>query len=277
MMEWNWFFSAVAQCSAAIVAIIGAFIIREALDAERNFFRNLELMNRYEKRTELLARKSRVYEPLIHAMRDEESTHAMDLVDSVYQQGGEGRDLDWFLQNVELPDFIRPEQKRSLIEKRLEMLRNGAALAASSADLAHHLDPREQSEVLDLFREVREHSISLEVLDADIKASIASVSRVRNSIRWAVFLYYTGVLVPLLLTPAGTDSDLLMTFGTDPRHLVQYGILAAITVAVTLLMTTIGNAVNRIRYPERECRGICEHSSLSFYSKYFADLEKSLL
>jgi hypothetical protein len=273
-MEWNWFFSAVSQCAAAIVAIIGAFIIREALDAERSFFRNTELMTRYEKRTELLARKCRIFEPQIRALRDEEIDHSSSLVDAAYRQGGEGHDLEWFIRNVELPEFVKPDQKRSIIARRLDALASGAAPAARETG-TRALDSRERSEVFALFHEVREHAVSLEGLDADIRASKASVERVKRSIWWAVMLYYAGVLVPLLLTPAGEGG--VLSFGFDVRHIAKYFILAAVSVIVTLLMTTIGKAAEHVGYPEKACRGVCEHSSLSFYSKYFDDLEGSLL
>ena len=30
-MDWNWFFAAFAQCAAALIAIIGAFVISKLL------------------------------------------------------------------------------------------------------------------------------------------------------------------------------------------------------------------------------------------------------
>ena len=45
-MDWNWFFSSVAQSAAAIVGILAAFIITKILNSQTEYNHNLnEIIN----------------------------------------------------------------------------------------------------------------------------------------------------------------------------------------------------------------------------------------
>lgn len=38
MLDWNWFYSTIAQCSAAIVGFMGAFVIVKIINKETKYY-----------------------------------------------------------------------------------------------------------------------------------------------------------------------------------------------------------------------------------------------
>ena len=236
-LDWNWFFSSVAQSVAALVGIFAAFIITKIINNQAEFQRkNLRLR-------ELLSISAR---------------HRDALFDRSFDWYNERR-LEYSLERIEWvdskEDFKSPEEyyadfgfphylPRSEVLKQIEekvakerAKRNApprghdrcAFLAGSDPefqrfriqleDRIRESVDREGEHIRTLVLEIRQHVRLVRLHLAQLEGNPESSRLISLSIVGAILLFLVGVIYPLSFLPVRTDGAITLSFVAFLRSL----------------------------------------------------------
>lgn len=91
MIDWNWFFSALAQSTAAIVGLLGAFIFTKILNNEQKYNENKERIQELITHSKYLKKKvkNRYFKWYNERMRENALDEIQDNANEAYEKSNE--------------------------------------------------------------------------------------------------------------------------------------------------------------------------------------------
>src|SRR5436189_3777921 len=229
-MDWNWFFSSVAQSVAALAGIFGAFIISKLLNNEAAFARS------QSETTELLRESDRLVDE--GKLRPFEWYNKRTIEYALYEIGNTFKDADIdsaaeYYKRFDFPEYLPKQESLKAIEQLLDKERARRAqqrakkearamggvgmfdLAAPApflssevmasiemGNLAHWQDyEREREAIRRWVLAAKSHGQAVnEHLEA-IEKNPERFSVIRVSLAVILLLFWTGVVYPLVFLP----------------------------------------------------------------------------
>ncbi len=258
MVDWNWFFSSVAQSIAALVGIIAAFTITSIVSNQSEFTRKLA------RSRELLARGQELLDKLNaryfgwYNKRQLES--ALDSVEYSAKSANGPSDPQSMYDRYTFPPFVPREEVLKKIAARVAWAKRppepprqtpyGFALpeyAGTQDIMKANLQPQlaaERELIEAVIIEVRHHSRLVAQMLSDMKANPEDSPIVRLSLVGALLLFYLGVIYPLSFLPLRVGSvPELSVSGVLP---LIFSLRGAILLTPTVLFSVLCLALLRV-------------------------------
>lgn len=298
-MDWNWFFSSLAQSTAAIVGLFGAFIITKILSNQAGFdTRQRQIQDIRSKSESLLDdandlairwyndkicewRADRINDAL-DKNRDLTPEHFMETMNfSIYQPNKEVRSF--------IEDTIGSYKKRK--EKEAAALREIARYSPSGfysapmemkiPDITPHFEiesvKAERTRIDAVARKCKQHIRGVRDLRNSIAHNPEHSPQITYTLILVIFLFYIGVIYPLSFTPVPADASLKVSLAAIPATLFSFkGALLALVSAVFSIAIGMFFFMNiRMKYSRSDMESLDRYAKLSFYSPYFQVAEES--
>lgn len=272
-MDWNWFFSSVAQSTAAIVGIFSGFIITKILNLQTEYSRNCrlideflndsekfidiakdDLFDKYNKLT--LENGLRDLFPLIQREKRELSC------EELYDKGG-------------YSIFISKSEVMEQIKNKLDRLQKGDI---AEDELSERIVPIMEEDMINKMKEslinktneIRHHVRRLSTFLNNIYIKGETSRLITISIISCLCLFYVGVIYPLHFLP--TKSDITITYSISEifYYLCSRSgiILIIISFIFTLIMIVFLIINEDLRYPIKKIIKLNEYKKIENYSKY---------
>lgn len=302
--DWNWFFSSVAQSSAAIVGIFGAFIVTKILANQGAFaekeLRAHELITQSKKLAESVGRL-----PFEWYHRHNVSNNIEDMESHLDDDGSLSPDLlykrlnfsPYFDRNEALEAIARAMSAREQrlrreseeISRQLEqakLLGHSGILSAMNTNPLKpfgvsskiHLAPQinaERDRIDRLYFEVKHHVRMVSDFHAVVAPNPESSPVITASLILIVLLFFIGVVFPLGMMPLPTG--LKPIFSISEVGTLMFSIRGAILAIVSILFTAMLAmffVMNiRLRYQMTLINDLESFRNLSKYSQYFENRE----
>jgi len=282
-MDWNWFFTAVAQCSAAIVGFIGGFVITKILNSE-NEYNHLkvvmhDLKNKIDNQKRCISIRS--FDWYNTKMR-ELVKYTVDYEEIVLKGKG---DVDYSCINdfnYSPYDDIN-EIKEEICEdwntfkgQRFQNTSIASILPTSPKELYDKLE--EERELID-----REY-VNTRALNDEIEKNISIISSFTNSsgsykfiILVLIILFYIGVIYPLSFTPIVGNVQLCQLKEIPIVFIhglfsIKGFILFVISIVFTLLLVYFLIKSTKMKISSDELSYLNQHTEVESFSKYFKNI-----
>lgn len=244
-MDWNWFFSSLAQSAAAIVGVFGAFIITKILSNQTTFS---EKKNRLK---ELIAKAEK-----IKVEADELDFGWVNR----WELYGKQRDFETLI-NGGIEDALPKGRNRS-----------------PGAD-TEKMEKKQES-IKFVEREARHHTKLISDFHDSIKGNPESSWAINSALILVSFLFCVGVIYPLSLMPTPTEwvppTFSLKVFFDSAFQLKD--IKDALLIAVSLIFYVIifmFFLINiNMKYNSSDVEKLERFKSIGSYSQYFEIMEK---
>lgn len=245
-MDWNWFFSSLAQSAAAIVGVFGAFIITKILSNQTVFSE----------------KKNRLKELLAEAEKIKGDAQALSFDwRNKYRLYGAQRDFEKLLNDG--TEENEPEEERS-------KWKNGNVESIEKM----------QEAIKFVEREARHHTRLLSDVHNSIKGNPESSCAINIALFLVSVLFCVGVIYPLSFMPTASSNWAppafsLQVFCDSTFQLkdIKDALLIAIffIFAVIIFMFFLINI--NMKYNTDDIEKIKQFKSIGTYSQYFAIME----
>jgi hypothetical protein len=284
-VDWNWFFSSVAQSVAALVGIFAAFIITKIVNNQSEFQRKNTRLR------ELLSVSAKYRDALLDRSFD------------WYNK----RRLEYALQNIEWTalneDFKTPEEyygeinfpqylPRSEVLKKIEekvaeewaernapprdrnyssyLLRPTNVFNAEMEQQIRESVKEEGERIRALVLEVRQHTRLVKLHLAELEGNPESSTLISSSIIGAALLFLLGVIYPLSFLPVPIDQPITYSVRAFLPILfsVRGFLLTSITVIFLAIMITFWRVNVFLKYTPQELERLRTAETLENYSDY---------
>ncbi|MDA3936101.1 MAG: hypothetical protein PF636_04440 [Actinomycetota bacterium] len=277
-MDWNWFFSAVAQSVAALVGVLGAFLVARLLGSEESYARNRRRTRELLRTSSHLAdqAQSRYFRwynertledglrDVRHSIRDGESDAVLSREEYYASYG--------FSQFM--PKGTVLEQIDDAIAKGLELRgrrHEDYLLSAFQADIPTLSVEQEGEAISQLVVTVRAHMREVREHLQDVQDNPERSGLVRVVLVTLLLLFWTGVVYPLSLLPvdsqggSGAAGTLASLQAFDSHRLL---VLSVATVLFTALIVVLGVRNERLKHPAEEVADLRRSLDPKRYSDY---------
>lgn len=294
MIDWNWYFAALAQSAAAIVGIFSAFIITKILSNQIAFSeksnRSKEILTACEKvigNANYLPidwYNTRIAEEQVEVMQDilgrDDSLKPEDLYwqlnFSKYQEKSEAivvikKGVDDRLKRVEA------ERSRGLSRKAgIFGAINIPDIKLTNTQLANMI--QETRREIQSVEQESKHQIRVvqDCLDT-VRGDPESSAQITVVLILVTILFYVGVIYPLSFLPVPANSSLSLSFEAFWPLLtslkgVLLGVVSLVFTAILLMFFWLNL---KLRYPAEIVNNLERFTKLSKYSEYFEIKERN--
>jgi len=284
-MDWNWFFSSVAQSAAAIVAVFSAFIITKIINNQSQFETN-------KRRIKSASNESKKLKELITYRRI--GWYSQYLINSETKRlenkcksGEKPRSAEeYYFITPGFPIFI----KRDGIIERIQSVMNLPVIASKEPNLLNALTDfksvqdmseeqmirEEQNEIYSLIAEVKHHVSLLSDLIEELQANNEHSPVIKWSIIASMSLFYVGVIYPLGFLPMPQPiTNLDLSIKHTPAYIFSFnGVLlflfALIFTGINLYFLKINS---RMVHDQSSINELKANSVFGSYHIYFQNME----
>jgi hypothetical protein len=280
-MDWNWFFSSLAQSVAALVGIFAAFIITKVLQNESEFSRKSaklrKLLATTEKYREALAVRR------FRWVSNRFLEYALMDVDRLLERDDPREPIEYY-KLLDFPGYLPLSFVLEKIEERIDAFEPRSVEKSESEDLAigpaRSLTKQERricelaSEERDLIHslvvDINQHIRLTELHLSEVEDDPESSSLVTMSIFATVLLFFAGVMLPLTFLPLSAGDLRLPSLGVWFAGLISVkGLLLIVVAVIFVSIMSVFWYVNRSsRYKRGEVAHLRESTSLESYSPY---------
>jgi hypothetical protein len=303
--DWNWFFSSVAQSSAAIVGIFGAFIVTKILANQTSFAekssRIQELITLGQK---LADASSRLAFEWYH--RNDSAGELESLEDLLEKDDSQTPEVLYeklrFSPYIARTDALatiakaksrreqRLEREREETRRRVELagsqglgLSIGGVLDSKLLHINHstvrlQMRPqleKEREKIDRLYTEVKHHARVVSDFHAIVAPNPESSSVITVSLILILILFFLGVIYPLSFMPLPVGGNPAPSLAEIPKFIFSLrGILLGTVSLLFTLMLAIFFVMNiRLKYTSSILERLERFKNLSEYSQFFANRE----
>lgn len=291
MTDWNWFFSALAQSTAAVVGLIGAFVFtrivnnQTAFDATTQSLRDLKaggkhLQDRaasryidwYNKRV----RASAVKKVRAILAESEPPFNVEDifssLVVSPYDDEAEVRGV----VEATITEYEPPRPSRSGFPDIAHLARSGTSVLRGYQIEDQVQEEREKID--ELFADVRYHVERSKEALASIELQPYSSKMVSYSILLLGALFIIGVVYPLSFMPVAPGQEIAfknLSVGAFFALLATFKgvLLLLVAVGVLVLLVVFFRINGGLRFSDTVISDTRELTTVDWYSPYFRGLQ----
>jgi hypothetical protein len=297
-MDWNWFFSSLAQSVAALVGVVGAFLISSLLNNQATYARNRS------RTRELLREGDRLSDAV--ASRDfqwynkQTLRYALEEIEDAAREADEIGSPEDYYESYDLPVYLPKEQSLQAIERTLEEERErrrreamerqvgSMGLGPASSGFRLPLPPATMAGVRlenQAHRQMYEQEAeAIRQLVVGIKSHLRAVeehvqaiqqnpeaSRVVRVVLLAILLLFgVGVIYPLSFLPVPPVGPGPLSLGAFFQILFSLrGLLLMLTSGVfTALVGYLWRLNQGLRHPVREVEDLRARLNPATYSEY---------
>ncbi len=288
--DWNWFFSSVAQSSAAIVGIFAAFIITKIINNQLEFDKLTRYTEGIISESEKLIEQSRAtriawYNDTVFKIETLKLVEALRTrqINEPEQYAFRWRFSPlapkWYMEE-KLSEFFRELKQKSVGSGRsIKDLLIGSEPSANLLISLHEQDIKEEAEKINnLINEIRHNVREIKSLLGTITKHPQSSRLVTFSIIGSLLMFIIGVILPLYVIPINTlintePSESLAKINVYSTNLKSFiiGAVALIFFAIMLVFVWINI---RMKYPKNIFDKLNAYSEMERYSPYFKDIDE---
>ncbi len=284
-MDWNWFFSSLAQSVAAIVGIFAAFIITKVINSQSEFSRKSsrikELLSISERYSESLKNRS------FQWYCERKLENDLDDLKDVIENSEDTLSAEEYYEKASFPIYIQREEVLNKI---------GAVIQQHSTPRGNtsHNSPyipipieitriraenerrlrdslkKEGSELTSLIIDVKQHTRLVSLHLSEIENNPESSKLIRYSIIGAIILFFIGVMYPLTFLPVNTANPVSWSFCDFMYNLFSPKglILFLVSATFTSMLVVFWRVNEKLKYPIEDVNKLKTVSKVENYSKY---------
>lgn len=276
-MDWNWFFSSMAQAMAALVGVLAAFLISKLIASEAKYSASrratAQLVRRSERLKDLVsARDFDMYnlQSLKYALKD----LSEDLRGSGDILGAEAYYASYAFPRFVPRDIVLEKINSALEAEHLRRATPARPLAARA--VVPNLDFRPQGlqvegdAIRTVLIELKVHLREVEEHLADVSGHPERSAIVRSVLLALVLLFLLGVVIPLGTLPVG-DGGTSLPFGQTALGIsvIRRTFLVTSTSLVFLAMLVALGVINeRLVHPKADIEALQDWLLPDRYSTY---------
>lgn len=288
-MDWNWFFSALAQSSAAIVGLVGAFVLTKVVSNEQAFAEEGAYLRRHLREAKRLQRRaaSRYFSWYNGRRRATEQSLIGDRVTA----DGDVVDAETRYTELNFSRYDAREEVLELINEELDYQpapkRRGLGMISPIPDLSITT-----ARNLQLERQVIEEREAIDQLLVDVRHSVDTITEalvlagenrfrsklVSDTLVGMTVLFFGGVIYPLSFLPMELGARPRLTIGAFFTILLS--LRGALLVGVGVLLFLFGYRLFSINsglvHSPTLLAELEPFSSLGSYSVYFTNYEDNI-
>jgi len=282
-MDWNWFFSALAQCNAAIVGLIGAFIFTKIVSNQTDFSRAKEefkgLITEADNFRNLA--NNRYFE--WYNKRSLES--GLVAVDSYLKLNPKEKDPGVIYREIGFSYFIPKTEVLGHVKERIDNFspksRSDSLMMAPSIPTSSSLQNAIQDErekIDSLISAIQFHQAKIADFQALIRANPFSASLISYTLPLLVSLFFLGIIYPLSFMPYPVGFPIVLSLGAFWEILFSFkGVILGISSVIFLAVVFLLFQINRsLCFQNEELLELDQRVSLGWYSDYLQTLEDNI-
>jgi hypothetical protein len=272
-MDWNWFYSSVAQSVAAIVGLFGAFVITKLMTSQGEFKVISSQMTDYVNKAKILefGIKSRKFSWYNQAIRERE----LDRIRADMDASRKIRTGNDYFQMCVFSNYDKKEEVMADID-RVILERNSPNRISTLRRLDANSDEvrEEEKQIESLLNEILHHNLMIDDLLKTIDEKPQSSVFVNVVIIAIIVLFYLGILLPLAVLPAPSSGDFAFSLTETLRVFttVKGFYLAGIAVVFTVLMLYFFGVNVSMAFSREKTEKLRYYSSIENYSPYFRNI-----
>jgi len=276
--DWNWFFSSVAQSSAAIVGIFAAFIITKIINNQLEYNKLKRFSVKMILESEKLIEKARATR--IAWYNDEVfKIEMLKMIEALKRKTIEQPEQyayfwrfsplapKWHMEE-KLKEFLRVFKQKSVNTGRpikdliIESEPGGELLI-----LHYRQGVIEETKIInDLINDTRHNIREIKSLNEEISRNPHSSNLVTFSIIGTMLMFIIGVIYPLLKLPYGISINNLYD--------IRIYVLGAITFIFGTIMGVFMAINIKLKYPSDIINKLRAYSVMEAYSPYFKEIDE---
>jgi len=280
-MDWNWFFSSLAQSSAAIVGVVAAFVISKIINNQSNFDRSKNRL-RY-----LLSQSERFVHQVSITRFEWWSRQMLALtigrLEEDLARGGTVRSPKEYYVEYDFPIFLKQESVLGKIEKSIAYRAAGEVshipgaikndVSVASKDLLKAQLDREKQRIDLLLADLGHHVRLVSYHYNYTKDNPESSNGLLILLLGVISLFIIGVIIPLCLTPVNItvtkNINVWMLFSNVLLEMHGILLVPIVVIFVSLLLWLI--FVNHgLKYRNEDIVELRKYSELSSYGDALA-------
>lgn len=285
-MDWNWFFSSVAQSSAAIVAVFSAFIITKIINNQSLFESN----NRRIKK--LLNESVRFKELAIYRRIGWYSQYLINKETKKLQEKCKNLEIlgspEEYYFNSNFPSFI----KRDGVIQRIDSVMKLPISAKSTTPIENafkdfrpnhelseeQLITEEQNKIYGLIADIKHHVAVLNDFIEELSANSESSAVIRWSILASMSLFFVGVIYPLGFLPLPQGAVITLSLKYIPDYIFSFSglLLSILALIFSGINSFFYNINSKMLYDPNGIAELKAFSTFGDYSVYFKNMEDNI-
>lgn len=299
-MDWNWFFSALAQSAAAIVAIFAGFIITKIINNQADFKRKLsELQSIRASCTRLVDQINSRYIGWYNKQIREKELGKLESL--ILQHNSE--DPQFYYRKLGFSVYDVKEEILQMISEKISQLKRStvekkASSSITSTDLTPLLAPNwnviglesaaqgalqisleNESELIETaLNDIKDQARRVENYLSQVETNPESSTVVTMSIVLILIMFFVGVIYPLSFLPQENKALLQLSIPAffDILFSLKGLILSIVSVIFSLVMVIFLVTNIRLKYPTEQIQDIKKYSDIKNYSCFLENKVKNL-
>lgn len=279
-MDWNWLFSAIAQSTAAIAGIFGAFIVTKILNSQTQFVINTEKLKETIFQSEALGSSPELAH--VQWLGSAIDSGAFNTLRGKLDQAKditELKEASIYYEDLEFSGFSKKEHlidgiKELIEEKKKTYGKEGieAYLSRGAGGVGSDYWPNRnrKAESIRSYILKIEHQIKLNrSLHQQLVVNPESSTLITFSIVSILVLFYAGVIYPLSFLPLPIDATFSLSLSAFWTILfsLKGAILTAITVIFTLLLLIFLIINYRLKYSKQYLDKLLRYTQIENYNE----------
>lgn len=282
-MDWNWFFSSVAQSAAAIVAIFGGFIVTKIINNQTEFQRKYgEVKECIRSCLRLVDQGETVGFPFVTNLSRQDGLHSIEM--RIYKDNPVLDAEDYYRTT----DFSLYVDRKEIINAINELIENFhknpnkpltrvRVMNGEAAATKFYTDKRNAEESINKYIiDVNSQSLLARTLATEITINPYSSVLVAMVIIGIIFLFYAGVIYPLSFMPMSLNQEPSLSLSAfwDVLFSLRGLMISLISAIFTLIMLAFLVLNQKLKFNDEDIKKLNHYSDPSKYSIYF-DREKT--
>lgn len=283
-MDWNWFFSSVAQSAAAIVAVFSAFIISKIINNQSQFESN-------KRRIKSILIESKKLKELASYRRigwycqyliDKETKKIQDKK----RRGELPTTAAEYYFTSNLPPFVRRDGLIERIDQIMKLpLRENNKLISDAFIVTKSINElseesqirEEQNEIYSLIANIKHHTMLLTDFIEELSVNQENSPVLKWSIIASMSLFYIGVIYPLGFMPLRQDTVISLGVSNILDYMFCFKgflllILGLIFTGINIFFLTINS---RLVYDKVGIEELKSFTNFGDYSVYFKNMDEN--
>ena len=283
-MDWNWFFSSLAQATAAIAGIFAAFIITKIINLQSEF-------KRKEARMKKLLVDSDNYRDALKNRKwkwycGAKTELALKKVDDLLEHG-KMHSPEELLRKAKFPKFVPREDLLRQISDRIEQFNASKAAsdlevytklaepgdeAKSAEDDTRDVLKNEKIEIDAAILKTRRHSRRAKLHLDEIDLDRDEFKLIKNSIIVAGLLFIFGIVLPLSFLRISNGTNEMLNFSDWLYSLlsIKGALLLVVTAIFLYILAIFWRVSQRMKFRDQDIAALRNDSILTTYSPYLA-------
>jgi len=276
-MDWNWFFSSVAQSAAAIVAIFGGFIVTKIINNQTEFQRKCgEIKECIRSCLRLVNQSETTGFPYVVKRSRQGGLHSVER--RIYNDNPV-HDAEHYYRTTDFSAYVDRHEIINAIEGLIDNFRKNPAKPLTQVGVImpgavnqFYADERNAAESINKYIiDVNSQSLLARTLAAEITNNPYSSALVSMAIVGIIFLFYAGVIYPLSFMPMSLNQEPSLSLSAfwDILFSLRGAIMSVISAIFTLIMLAFLVLNLRLKFDEQDIKDLNQYSEPSKYSEYF--------